>query len=45
MVYYKAANESVASAVADVLKTNDRQTAMQESTTVKYDVVVILGKK
>lgn len=45
MVYYKRENVAVATAIADLLKANGRQTAMQESTTVKYTVLVIVGKK
>jgi len=45
MVYYKPDKEEAAKAVAEVLKNNDRQTAMHQSTTIKYDIVIITGKK
>ena len=44
-VYYKSASEAAAKAVSDVLKNNNRQAEMQASTTIKYDIVVITGKK
>jgi len=46
LVYYKEEQEEAAKAVADILKNNDRQTALHKSDSLTtYDIQIILGKK